>query len=355
MSLTLVLNAGSSTLKYQVFKGETSLLRGTIEKPSDYELNYGFHVNAFEDVKAALSQEKINFDDFDYVGYRIVHGGEKFPRSVEINEGFVNEISALDSLAPLHIPPVIEVLKASWHTFPNAIRIAVFDTAFHSTLDEATYTYPLPRSVREKYEIRKYGFHGMSHQYVAELAAKELHKDPKHLNIITCHLGAGSSITAIQNGESVDTSMGFTPLAGLMMATRCGDIDPGILLHLLRDDFEVDELDYVLNQESGLKAIAETGDMREIVKNASTSQNARLAREMYIKRVIHYIGAYLALVPNIEAIVLTGGIGENDHSLRSEIETRLQHLGVGTTIKILVIPTNEELAIARECQNIGKR
>ena len=355
MSLTMVLNAGSSTLKYQVFKGETSLIRGTIEKPLDYELNYGFHFDAFEEVKAHLIQEKLSFDDFDYVGYRIVHGGEKFPRSLEINEGFVNEISAIDSLAPLHIPPVIEVLKASWHTFPNAMRVAVFDTAFHATLDEATYTYPLPRSVREKYGIRKYGFHGMSHQYVAEIAAEQLGRHLHQVNIITCHLGAGSSITAIQNGESVDTSMGFTPLAGLMMATRCGDIDPGILLHLLRDDFEVDEINHLLNSESGLKAIAGTGDMREIVKNSRTDENARLAREMYIKRVIHYIGAYLALVPDVGAIVFTGGIGENDDSLRSEIESRLRHLGIGTTIKILVIPTNEELAIARECWKIGKR
>jgi acetate kinase len=355
MPLTMVLNAGSSTLKYQVFKGETSLLRGTIEKPLDYELNDGFHFDAFEDVNAALIQEKINFGDFDYVGYRIVHGGEKFPQSVEINEGFVNEISELVSLAPLHIPPVIEVLKASWHSFPNAIRVAVFDTAFHATLDEATYTYPLPLSLREKYGIRKYGFHGMSHQYVAEIAAEQLGKPLQQLNIISCHLGAGSSITAIQNGKSVDTSMGFTPLAGLIMATRSGDIDPGILLHLLRDDFEVDQIDYVLNQESGLKAIAGTGDMREIVKKSRTDESARLAREMYIKRVIHYIGAYLALVPNIEALVLTGGIGENDDSLRLEIESRLRHLGVGTTIKILVIPTNEELAIARECWKVGKK
>ncbi|MGA0856965.1 MAG: acetate/propionate family kinase [Candidatus Nanopelagicales bacterium] len=355
MSLTLVLNAGSSTLKFQVFKGERSLQRGTIEKPLDYERRYGFHFDAFEDVKTALIQEKINFDEFDYVGYRIVHGGEKFSHSIVISDDAMNDIADLSTLAPLHIPPVIEVLKASSHTFPNAIRVAVFDTAFHATMKKETYTYPLPRQLREKYGIRKYGFHGMSHQYVTEIAAEQLQKNAKQLNIITCHLGAGSSISAIQKGESVDTSMGFTPLAGLMMATRSGDIDPGILLHLLRDDFEVDELDHLLNSESGLKAIAGTGDMRKIIQNSLTDESARLAREMYIKRVIHYIGAYLALVPDVEAIVFTGGIGENDDSLRLEIESRLRHLGVGTTIKILVIPTNEELAIARECWKIGKK
>lgn len=353
MSLTLILNAGSSSLKYQVFDGEKSLVRGLFERTSQGDTHDFFHFESFEKVKESLRAEKIQFEDIGFVGYRIVHGGEKFFKSIEITDEVMDDIASLRSVAPLHIPPVIEVLKSSWHTFPTAKKIAVFDTSFHRTLDESVYTYPIPRSIREKYGIRKYGFHGTSHQYVAEKAAELLGKELKQLNAITCHLGAGSSITAVQQGQSVDTSMGFTPLAGLMMATRSGDIDPGVLLHLLREDFSVDELHDMLNLESGLKAIAGTGDMREIRERIAHDEDAQLAREMYIQRVIHYIGAYLALVKDVEVLVFTGGIGENDEDLRSEIERRLHHLGVGSAIKILVIPTNEELAIARECWKVG--
>jgi acetate kinase len=355
MTLTLVLNAGSSSLKYQVFEGETSILRGNIEKSQWDGDDHFFHADAFAEVVKQLHEAKVQSEDIEYVGYRVVHGGEKFSESILINDESMNDIANLSQLAPLHIPPVIEVIKASWNTFVNAELIAVFDTAFHSTLGEVAYTYPITHTISEKYGIRKYGFHGMSHQYVAEMAALQLGKHLKNLNAITCHLGAGSSITAIQSGRSVDTSMGFTPLAGLMMATRSGDIDPGIILHLLRAGFDGDELHDMLNAESGLKGIAGSEDMREIREQSSTDSRARLAREMYIRKVVHYIGAYLALVPDIEVIVFTGGIGENDENLREQVIERLQHLGVGTKIKVLVIPTNEELAIARECWKVAKK
>jgi len=354
MSLTLVFNAGSSSLKYQVFDGEASIVSGNFEKLKENDVQEFSHFDLFEKVKETLRVLEIQLEDIHFVGYRIVHGGEKFSHSIEITHEVIDEIRDLSLLAPLHIRPAIEVLKASIGTFLNAKHIAVFDTAFHATLDEATFTYPIPRTFRDKYGIRKFGFHGMSHKYVAEQAANQLGVELNDLNAITCHLGAGSSITAIRGGQSVDTSMGFTPLAGLMMATRSGDIDPGILLHLLHHGFSVEELSDLLNMESGLKAIAGTCDMREIRERAATDPDAWLAREMYIQRILHYIGAYLALVRDVEVIVFTGGIGENDGDLLLEIEKRLHHLGVGTNIKILVIPTNEELAIARECWKVGR-
>ena len=352
MSLTLVFNAGSSSLKYQVFDRESSIHQGHISGIG-HEGRYAFHHEAFEALLSDLGNTPFKSDDFEFVGHRVVHGGEQFQESVEVTDEVFHQLSALSHLAPLHNPPALEVIKASNMHFPHAKQIAVFDTAFHAAFDEATYTYALHRDISRKFGIRKYGFHGISHQYVSQQSAVELGIPLEKLNLITCHLGAGSSITAIQNGTSIDNSMGFTPLAGLMMMTRSGDIDPGVILYLLQQGYQPEDVYDLLNFQSGLVGIAGTGDMREIKMRANTDKDAKLAREMYIKRVLHYIGSYFGLVPHLHAIVLTGGIGENDEELRMEVEKRLQHLGVGREIPILVIQTNEELAIARECWKVG--
>lgn len=353
MSLTLVFNAGSSSLKYQVFDRESSIHQGQIG--IGHEGTYASHHEACEAIFSDLRGTSINSDDIEFVGHRFVHGGEQFQQSVEVNDEVFQQLNALSHLAPLHNPPALEVIKVSYVHLPHAKQIAVFDTAFHATLDEATYTYAVHRDISRKFGIRKYGFHGISHQYVAQQSSLELGIPLEKLNLISCHLGAGSSITAIHNGKSVENSMGFTPLAGLIMMTRCGDIDPGVILYLLQHGFQPDDVYDLLNFQSGLIGIAGTGDMREIKMRANTDKDAKLAREMYINRVLHYIGAYFGLVPNVHAIVLTGGIGENDEELRIAIEKRLQHLGVGREIPILVIQTNEELAIARECWKVGEQ
>lgn len=316
---------------------------------------YVFHRDALEEVLRDLSTASIKTEEIHLVGHRVVHGGEEFQESVEVTDEVFHTLQKLSFLAPLHNPAALDVIKASNVHFPNAKQIAVFDTAFHLTLDEATYTYPISRFVSKKFGIRKYGFHGISHQYVAKEAALKLGIPIEELNLVTCHLGAGSSITAIKQGKSVDNSMGFTPLAGLMMMTRSGDIDPGVILYLLQQGYQSDDIHDLLNFESGLLGIAGTGDMREIKARAQTNSDAQLAREMFINRLIHYIGAYFALVARVAAIVFTGGIGEHDEELRGEIEQRLQHLGVGHNIPILVIPTNEELAIAYECWKVGEK
>ena len=351
MSLTLVFNAGSSSLKYQVFKDEETILRGLIEVGSG---NMTFHHESLELAVKELEENNIQVSEIEFVGHRVVHGGTKFRDSVVISFDVFRELHELSHLAPLHNPSALDVIKGCFVYFENIPQIAVFDTAFHQTLDEVRYTYPIQRKVSEEFGIRKFGFHGTSHKYVAEVAAEELGIAFDQFNAITCHLGAGSSITAIQNGKSVDTSMGFTPLAGLMMATRSGDIDPGVVLFLLKHGYDIDSIEDLLNFESGLLGIAGTGDMREIEQDVTSNGRDKLARDMYIDRVIHYIGAYLAKVPYINAIVFTGGIGENDEKLRLQIMKRLQHLGVGTSIPLLVVATNEELAIARECRKVGK-
>ena len=352
MSLTLVFNAGSSSLKYQLFQGEDTLLKGTLEV-GGHESTFAFHYQALDAVVKALEADGIKTQDISVVGHRFVHGGTQFRESVVVTESVFHKLAVIDHLAPLHNPKALDVIKGCYVYFQNTPQVAVFDTAFHSTIDEVTYTYPISRNISEKFGIRKYGFHGTSHKYVAEVAATQLRKPLEELNAITCHLGAGSSITAIQNGQSVDTSMGFTPLAGVMMGTRSGDIDPGIIVFLLEQGYGHDTIHELLNYESGLTAIAGTSDMREILEKSKSDSSAKLARDMYIQRVVNYIGAYLARVPGIEVIVFTGGIGENDQDLRNNIVSKLKHLSVGDTIKVLVVHTNEELAIARECWKVG--
>lgn len=351
MSYTLVLNAGSSTLKYHLFHDQQTSSNATIEIGGPNSI-VASHREAFNLVVRTLHEQSVALEEIQTIGHRFVHGGTKFTESVLISESVIKDLHNVAALAPLHNPKALEVIEACIEYFPNTPQVAVFDTAFHMTLDEATYRYPINKSLSDKFGIRKYGFHGTSHGYVAEVAASQLGKALHELNAITCHLGAGSSITVIERGRSIDTSMGFTPLAGLMMGTRSGDIDPGVILFLLDQGYEREEIDSLLNHNSGLLGIAATSDMREVRARSVSDSDAKLAREMYIQRVVHYIGAYLARVPGVEVIVFTGGIGENDQDLRDQVVARLQHLFIGSSIPVLVIATNEELAIARECWKV---
>jgi len=304
--------------------------------------------------------------EIDAVGHRVVHGGEAFTDSILINEAVFNKIKECIRFAPLHNPPNIEGIRASLWLIPFARQVAVFDTAFHQSMEPHAYLYALPYEWYEKRRIRRYGFHGTSHCYVAHKAAHILRKPIEKLKMITCHLGNGVSITAVDGGKSVDTSMGFTPLEGLVMGTRCGDIDPAIPLHIMEDEgVTASQMDSLLNKKSGLWGI--TGgdnDLRTIEEKAEAgSQQHRLALRIFTRRVKKYIGAYAALMGDLDAIVFTAGIGENSSTVRKMSCEGLHFLGIdidptkneknetcisrGKTA-VLIVSTNEELAIAQE-------
>lgn len=309
----------------------------------------------------------------EIVGHRVVHGGRQFEQPSLVTEAVKEEIQNLFPLAPLHNPGNLEGIKVMEKIFPSLPQIAVFDTAFHSHLPEVTQTYPIPYALKKE-GIQRYGFHGISHQYCSERAAKLLDIPLIHLNMINCHLGNGASLCAIKNGKSIDTSMGFTPLEGLMMGTRCGSIDPGILLFLLRESHvSVEELDRLLNFDSGLKGIAGFSDMREVLEKSRENQHAKLALEMYIYRLRTFIGAYFVHLGKVNAITFTAGIGENAAALREAACRGMQFLGVDldldknrlcqpdqdlatahSKVRILAIHTQEEWMIARECWKLNK-
>ena len=304
------------------------------------------------------------------VGHRVVHGGEDFHHSTLITADVKQAIERCIELALLHNPPNLKGITAAENAIPGVPQVAVFDTAFHATIPAHAYLYPLPYSLYKRYKIRRYGFHGTSHKFVALRAAQLMQTDIATLKIITCHLGNGVSITAVEHGKSVDTSMGFTPLEGLMMGTRCGDIDPAILPFLLaKEDLSVREIDSLMNKHSGLLGISGlSSDMRDIRSAAAEGNTqAQQALEMYRYRIQKYIGAYAAAMDGVDALVFTAGIGENSPELRENICQRLTHLGVAldaeqnrvcgqeqeistpdSKVKVWVIPTNEELMIARE-------
>ena len=308
--------------------------------------------------------------DIDAVGHRVVHGGETFTKSVLINEAVYRKIKACMQFAPLHNPPNIEGIKASLTLIPYARQVAVFDTSFHQTIEPHAYIYALPYNWYKKRKIRRYGFHGTSHNYVAHRAAQILGKSINKLKIITCHLGNGASITAVEGGKSVDTSMGFTPLEGLVMGTRCGDIDPAIPLYIIRkENIEGSEMDTILNKQSGLAGITEgDSDLRTIeCKAKNGSERHILALQIFTHRVKKYIGSYAAVMGGVNVIVFTAGIGENSSLVRSMCCEGLEFLGIsidedkniqnsscisnGNT-DVLVIPTNEEHAIVREVEQV---
>jgi acetate kinase len=389
----LVINCGSSSIKSEIINSKTGkrIIEMTMERISDAnpELFFSDDNNKIlcpeSGHEAALRFalplliEKLKETPINGVGHRVVHGGSKFDQPIIINSEVEAAIESLFSLAPLHNPPNLLGIRISREFFSNVPHVAIFDTSFHQTLPSRAYTYALPKALREKYGIRRYGFHGTSHKYVAEQAAKALSTDLKDLRIISCHLGNGASITAVEYGRSVETSMGLTPLEGLVMGTRAGDIDAGILLHIAREEgMTFDQLDKMLNKDSGLKGLSNAGnDMRDIInKAAEGDEDCRIALQVFTHRLRKYIGAYTAVMGGVDAIVFTGGIGENSNVVRHRVCQRLEFMGViidedlnqdlrvndekpvgffndvNSRVKLLVIKTDEEKAIAAETSRL---
>ncbi len=388
----LVINAGSSSLKFTMFRmgREQMLAKGVVERIGlkepklIYKRNDGLSLEEpaevlnHEDSMKLVCQILVDpekgvlesLSEVQAIGHRVVHGAEKFSQSVKINDEVKRAIRMCASMAPLHNPPNLGGIEACEHAFPEVPNVAVFDTAFHQSMPAYSYLYAIPRELYEDYGIRKYGFHGTSHNFVAQAAAKFLDKPLDELKLITCHLGNGASITAINKGKVLDTSMGLTPLMGLVMGTRCGDIDPGVVIHLIKKGMTVDEVDNLLNKKSGLLGVSGTGsgDMRDLMQSIENgNENAKIAMDMFIHRLVHYIGAYFALLRGAHALVFTGGIGENNVEVRKLVISRLAALNchldemennvrgklaeVSTPeskLKALVIPTDEELMIGRD-------
>ncbi len=365
----LVLNSGSATLKFQLFEtaGLQSLARGSIEASGDYAQAA---LSALAQLRAILGETWAH--SLSAVGHRIVHGGERFVTPTRITPEVLREIESLSALAPLHNPPALEVIHALQEELGDSVpMVAVFDTAFHHDLpDEAKY-YALPAAWTRRFHIRRYGFHGIAHRYLYERYAELTGKQAER--VITLQLGQGCSIAALHNGKPVDTSMGYTPLEGLIMATRPGDVDAGVLLHLLRAGISVDELAQGLNTRSGLLGLSEiSSDMRELLKlEAQGHAGAALAIRAFCRRVRKYLGAYLALLGGADAILFGGGIGEHAPQIRARILSGMEWCGVAlddaaneaalgverrigapdSTTDIHVIPVNEELLIARELRD----
>ncbi|WP_116947142.1 acetate/propionate family kinase [Jiangella endophytica] len=373
----LVLNCGSSSIKYQLIDpaGPTRLAKGIVERIGEDD-GVADHAVALRRIIDELEREcgPLAGLGLAAVGHRIVHGGDKFAEPTLVDDDVERVIEDLSPLAPLHNPPGLTALRLARRELPDVPHVAVFDTAFHQTLPPAAYTYALDRDLAARYGVRRYGFHGTSVSYVSRAAARLLDRDPADTNLVVLHLGNGASATAVRGGRSVDTSMGMTPLEGLVMGTRTGDIDPGALLYLHREaGLSVDDLDRLVNRSSGLLGLAGANDLREVHRLAKAGDAAaQLARELYCYRIRHYVGAYLAVLGRTHAIVFTAGVGENDSWVRSHSLGGLRHLGVEVDhvrnsfagsraqiispdeadVTVLVIPTNEELEIARQASDL---
>ena len=388
----LVINCGSSSLKYQLINAETEsvLAKGLCERIGiDGRLVYSpaggekevsdlampTHTEAIQFVLDALTNEKTgvikSLDEVGAVGHRLVHGGEKFACSVVITDEVIKAVEECNDLAPLHNPANLIGVEACQKCMPGVPMVGVFDTAFHQTMPKEAYMYALPYEYYEKYKVRRYGFHGTSHSFVSKRTAEFLGKDVKDMKIIVCHLGNGSSISAVKYGESIDTSMGLTPLEGVPMGTRSGDIDPAILEFLAKkEDKDIFQLVNILNKKSGVFGVSGelSSDFRDL-ENAAKDGNdkAQLARDVFTYNVAKYVGAYTAAMNGVDAIAFTAGVGENDHLVREDVVARLGFLGIeldkeankkrgcdniistaDSKVTVCVIPTNEELAIARE-------
>jgi len=367
----IVINSGSSSIKYQLFEmtKETVLAKGIAEKIGEnnseivlkisekkqkIEKQYNKienHKEALSEILKLLEEYKLIQDkkEITAIGHRLVHAGENYHSSVVITEDVLEKMTECNDLAPLHNPHNITGVRTTQELFPGTFQAGCFDTAFHQTMPDYAYIYPIDYSYYEKYKVRRYGFHGISHQYLLKESAKRLNKPIEQCNIITLHLGNGASVTAIKNGKVIDTSMGFTPLEGLVMGTRVGDIDGGILIYLQEKlKLSPDEINHILNYRSGLKGICGTNDMREIIQNMKQGdKDSSLAFKIFCLKIKKYIGSYIALIGKIDAIVFSGGIGENSQEVRDEVCKEMEHLGV-TSKKIFVIKTNEELEMARE-------
>ena len=394
----LVINAGSSSLKYQLLNPDTQevLAKGLCErigidgkftyKPAgkdpikDADVAMPTHSEAIQTVLHALVDEKngviSSMKEIDAVGHRVVHGGEKFAQSVLITDEVMAAIEECNPLAPLHNPANIIGIKACQELMPGTPMVAVFDTAFHQTMPPVAYTYALPYEYYEQDKVRRYGFHGTSHKYVSQRAAAMLGKPIEELKLISCHLGNGSSITAIDGGNSVDTSMGFTPLAGLPMGTRSGDLDAGVLEYLMhKHGYNIDEMLNVLNKKSGVLGVSGVySDFRDLEAAAPQgNQRAQLALDVFDYSVKKFIGSYAAAMGGVDAIIFTAGVGENGPDTRANVVSGLEFMGVkidpeknntrgkevdvatdDSKVRILVIPTNEELMIAMDTAAITR-
>jgi len=393
----LVINSGSSSIKYQLLEMDTEkvLAKGLVERIGiegsriihrKNEEKYVIekiiknHEEGLKEVLDLLTSEDYkvisSLNEIDAVGHRVVHGGERFSSSVIIDKESLDAIEMMSFLAPLHNPANVMGIKAAMELLPNVPQIAVFDTSFHQTMPKISFLYAIPYEYYEKYKIRRYGFHGTSHKYVSRRAAEILGKDIKTLKIITSHIGNGASIAAVKNGESFDTSMGFTPLEGLVMGTRSGDIDPAIVSFLAQEEgLTAKEVVEILNNKSGVYGITKgfSSDMRDIEDKALEGDKVcRLALDIYEYRIAKYIGAYAAAMNGVDVIVFTAGVGENSPVTREEIcEKYLTYLGVkidkeknnfkgleriistpDSKVAVLVVPTNEELMIARETKEL---
>ncbi len=393
----LVVNCGSSSLKYQLIdmKTEEVIAKGNFERIGEKEAFLTHKVgtekyvinapvtNHEEALKIILEQflnEKYgvikSLNEIDAIGHRIVHGGEIFDKSVVITDDVIKKIDECSTLAPLHNPAAILGINACKNEIPGKPMVAVFDTAFHQTMPKENYTYPIPEEYYKKYKVRKYGAHGTSHQFVSKIAVEMIQKPLENTKIVTCHLGQGASICAIDGGKSVDTSMGLTPLGGIAMVTRSGDLDPSVVTYLMeKENLTPNEMNTILNKKSGLYGITGLNpDFREI-ENASTGDNekAKVAIEMFTTIIAQFVAKYGVSLNGIDAIVFTGGIGENQINIRKKICEKLSFLGVeidleknkirgeqleistnNSKIKVFIIPTNEELVIARDTMNLIK-
>ncbi|MBN2747064.1 MAG: acetate kinase [Bacteroidales bacterium] len=394
----LILNCGSSSIKYQLFDMENNeqlLAKGIVEKigllgsfikntrnDGDEVKLVGDifdHQQGIEYVLGLLTSKTHgsikSMDELKAVGHRVVHGGEAFNGSVFISDEVIKTMEECVDLAPLHNPPNLKGIYAIKELLPNVPQAGVFDTAFHQTMEAQAYMYAIPYSLYKKYGIRKYGFHGTSHRYVSARAAEILNKDIKDLKIITCHLGNGASIAAIKNGKSVDTTMGLTPVEGLMMGTRSGDFDIGALTYIMqKEEIDLNATNTLINKQSGVLGVSGvSSDMREVEEAAANgNERAKLSLEMYNYRVVKYIGAYTAAMGGLDVLVFTGGIGENADKMRLEILNNFAYLNLlpdaeinkglrgkeaiitkpESSVIAMVVPTNEELVIARDAYQI---
>ena len=393
----LVINAGSSSIKYQLIDmdSESLMAKGLVERIAGENSMLTHKVNgeAFEikqDIKShadglklvldALVDEKMgvisSLDEISAIGHRILHGGGKYDRATLVTSDVLKDLKSYIPLGPLHMPANIQGIEACMQVMPNTVNVCVFDTAFHATMPEHAYMYATPYSWCEEMGVRKYGFHGTSHVYIAGEIAKELGKDIKDLKIVSCHLGNGASVCAVKNGKCVDTSMGFTPLEGLVMGTRCGDIDPAVLEYVMdRKGIDIHEMLNILNKKSGLLGISEkSNDMRDVLSLAYEGDHkAQLAVKKFVYSVKKYIGAYAAAMGGVDAIAFSAGTGENRADIREEIMEGLDFLGVDfdkeananftrginfrlskpeSKVAVYVIPTDEEMSIARQTKAV---
>lgn len=393
----LVINTGSSSLKYQLMDmdNEISLAKGLCERIGFYDSVHKYygkdnyynktikniknHLEAIDDMLSYLVNEDYgvigDINEIDAIGHRVVHGGEKFSKSVVIDKYVLDGIRDCIDLAPLHNPANIIGIESCMQEMPDTPMVAVFDTAFHQTIPMYAYIYAIPFELYEKHAIRKYGFHGTSHKYIANRTAEILNKPLEQINIVSCHLGNGASICAIKQGHSVETSMGFTPLSGLAMGTRSGTIDPALISYIMeKEHMSAEETTNYLNKESGVLGISGvSSDFRDLLKASNEgNERAKLAIDVFAYRVKKYIAEYIGVMNGIDALVFTAGIGENNALVRRLITKDMEYMGIKldvtkneqatgiemniskkeANVQILVIPTNEELEIARECKRV---